>query len=150
MTWKNAVRATLCALVWGVATAGSALAQDWVSIKGNTVNMRSGPSTNDPVLWELAQGFPLQVVERQDGWVKVRDFENDEGWVSAPLVGKSRHHIVKSSSANIRSGPSTRNKIVGKASYGDVLRTIKVQGDWAEVQHGRTKGWISQSLLWGW
>ena len=58
-----------------------ALAREMVSIKGNVVNMRSGPGTTSQILWELEQGYPLQVLKRKGDWLQVRDFENDKGWV---------------------------------------------------------------------
>ena len=39
-----------------------ALAREMVSIKGNVVNMRSGPSTGARILWELERGYPLDVL----------------------------------------------------------------------------------------
>ncbi|MFN3495918.1 MAG: SH3 domain-containing protein, partial [Hydrogenophaga sp.] len=44
-----------------LATLSTAMAQSMVSVKGNTLNMRSGPSTQHDVLWELKKGYPMQV-----------------------------------------------------------------------------------------
>lgn len=129
-----------------------AWAQNMVSVSGNSVNMRSGPSTQNPVLWELKRGYPLQVIRRQGSWVEVSDFENDKGWVARSLVGNAPHHVVKSRTANIRRGPGTNHAVVGKADYGDVLRTREKRAGWVRVEHtaNGTSGWVSASLLWGW
>ena len=63
-----------------------ALARQMVSTKGTVVNMRSGPGTGSPILWELEQGYPLQVLQRKGDWLQVRDFENDKGGVSKNLL----------------------------------------------------------------
>ena len=42
-----------------------AQAAEMVSIKGSVVNMRSGPGTGSPVLWELERGYPLRVLRRK-------------------------------------------------------------------------------------
>jgi uncharacterized protein YgiM (DUF1202 family) len=41
--------------------------------------------------------------------------------------------------------------VVGSVKYGEVLRTIKRQGQWVEVRlpNGRT-GWVASNLVWGW
>jgi uncharacterized protein YgiM (DUF1202 family) len=53
--------------------------------------------------------------------------------------------------ANIRKGPSTRNRIVGSAEYGDLLRTREKRRDWVRVETADGKsGWIARRLLWGW
>ena len=128
-----------------------AMAREMVSIKGNVVNMRSGPGTGSQILWELEQGYPLQVLKRTGDWLQVRDFENDKGWVARQLTGRTPHHIVKARIANIRSGPSTRFKVVGKSERYDLLRTRGSQAGWVRVQRDDgVKGWVSKKLLWGW
>lgn len=128
-----------------------AQALEMVSIKGKVVNMRSGPGTNTDVLWELERGYPLQVLKRKGSWMQVRDFENDKGWVSSALTTRVAHHIVKARVANIRSGPSTRTRIVGKAERYDLLRTRGAKPGWVRVERkDGLKGWISKKLVWGW
>lgn len=140
--------AGLCALVF---TAGLTHAQSMVSVKGSTLNMRDGPGTNSSVLWELKRGYPLQVTKRQGSWLKVRDFEGDTGWVSRSLTGNTPHHIVKAKVANVRSGPGTQSRIVGKAEYGEVMRTREKRADWVRVERDEGPGgWIARQLLWGW
>jgi SH3-like domain-containing protein len=126
-------------------------AREMVSIARGEVNMRSGPGTRYEAQWGLSRGYPLSVVGRKGGWIKVTDFENDKGWVLRSLTNRTPHHVVKSSIANIRSTPGTRARIVGKAVYGDVLRTLERRGDWVKVRHERgTTGWIARRLVWGW
>ena len=153
MTCTHPVRAliaaaTLCTLA---LTTSLASAQTMVSVKGSTLNMREGPGTNTSVLWELKRGYPLQVTKRQGPWLQVRDFEGDSGWVARSLTGKTPHHVVKAKVANIRSGPGTQNRIVGKAEYGELLRTREKRADWVRVEREEgVGGWIAKQLLWGW
>lgn len=44
------------ALVCMALVQTPALAREMVSIKGNVVNMRSGPGTGSQILWELERG----------------------------------------------------------------------------------------------
>lgn len=153
MTRTHRFRNTLAALATGLALlAGqTASAQSMVSVKGNVLNMRSGPGTNTEVLWELRKGYPLKVVARQGNWLKVSDFENDRGWVVRSLTGRTPHHVVKSRVANIRQGPGTQHRIVGKAEYGELLRTREKRPHWVRVERDNGKtGWIAKRLLWGW
>jgi len=132
------------------ATTLPALAE-MVSIKGSVVNMRSGPGTHTDVLWQLERGYPLQVLQRKGGWLQVRDFENDKGWVARALTGQTPHHIVKAEVANIRSGPGTGYRIVGKAERYDLMRTRGARSGWVRVESGAgVSGWMSKRLLWGW
>lgn len=156
MNRTSPTRRSLMTLLLGVTLAAAvsvpAHAQSMVSIKGSTVNMRSGPSTQNPILWELKRGYPLRVLRRQGKWLEVSDFENDKGWVARSLVGNTPHHVVKSRTANIRRGPGTQHAVVGKADYGDVMRTREKRAGWVRVEHtaSGTTGWVSRRLLWGW
>lgn len=137
----------LCLLALGASVAH---AQTMVSVKGSTLNMREGPGTNRTVLWELKRGYPLLITERKGRWIKVRDFEGDTGWVVRSLTGNTPHHVVKSRVANIRSGPGTQHRIVGKAEYGELLRTRQKRADWVRVEREEgVGGWIAKKLLWG-
>lgn len=133
----------------------SASFAEMLSVNGDSVNLRSGPGTNYDVKWEYGKGFPLKVVSRKGDWVQVTDFENDTGWIYRPLLVDKGHMIVKmnkdkNSKINIRSGPGTRYKIVGKAYYGVVFETLEQRDGWAKVKHETgLVGWIKRSLIWG-
>jgi SH3-like domain-containing protein len=144
----------LLLLAWSVC--GQAAGITMVSVAGKKVNLRKGPSTKYPIIWELGKGFPLRVISSQGNWIKVSDFENDVGWIYKNLVSKKPHLIVqtnKNSRAriNIRGGPGTKYKIVGKAEYGVVFETLKRGDGWVKVRHEKgLTGWVKRSLLWGW
>jgi SH3-like domain-containing protein len=153
MIWNLPTRHTLAAMVLclsALALWGNVAAQEMVSIKGATVNMRAGPGTDSEVRWELPRGYPLQVLRRNGNWLEVRDFEDDRGWVARSLVGKAPHMVVKVSTAKIRSGPGTRYRVVGRAEYGELLRTLERRADWVRVKReAGQSGWIARRLLWG-
>ena len=133
---------------------GAVLAFEMVSVKKDNVNMRSGPSTKRKVLWKLGQGFPLKVLKRSKEWMRVQDFEGTVGWVHKSVVNRSRHMIVKvykksRKKINVRSGPSLKKKVVAKAYYGVVFKTLDQKSGWVKVSHGKIKGWVKRSLLWG-
>jgi len=131
--------------------AGLGQAREMVSIDRPQVNMRSGAGTQHDILWALAEGYPLEVTGHKGKWLKVRDFEQDTGWVYRPLVSKKPHVIVKASVANVRRTASTRSRIVGKVQYGEVLHRLERRQGWVKVERGNgVTGWIARKLLWGW
>jgi SH3-like domain-containing protein len=144
----------LLLLTWSVC--GQAAGITMVSVAGEKVNLRKGPSTQYPIIWELGKGFPLRVIGSQGNWIKVSDFENDVGWIYKNLVSKKPHLIVQTNKdsrarINIRSGPGTKYKIVGKAEYGVVFETLKRGDGWVKVRHEKgLTGWVKRNLLWGW
>ncbi len=129
----------------------AAQAREMVSVDRAEINMRAGAGTDQQALWRLDRGYPLMVTAKKGKWLKVRDFENDEGWVYGPLTSGKPHFVVNSPIANIRSGPGMRYRVVGKAEYGAVLRRLEIRAKWAKVKSGAgLTGWVSRNLLWGW
>ncbi|MDH3359324.1 MAG: SH3 domain-containing protein [Desulfobulbaceae bacterium] len=137
-------------LIFLSATTASAIRL--VSVAGENVNMHTGPGEDQAVLWVLGEGYPLQVIGSQGLWLKISDFEGDEGWVNQNLVNRVPHLIVKKRVVNIRQGPGTNYEIVGKIPYGIVVKTIeKNNNGWVKIEQedGQT-GWVLRTLLWGW
>ncbi len=151
MKFASLLKTILTSVIIAFSLLSPTLAREMVSIKGKVVNLRAKPSLSSEVLWELDKGYPLQVLKRRGNWLQVRDFENDRGWVAKSLTGRTPHYIVKSKIANIRRGPGTRHRIVGKAERYEVLRTREKKSGWVRVERSDgQKGWISNKLLWGW
>ncbi len=123
-----------------------------VSVDADMINLRSGPGAKYKVLWELGRGYPLKVIGSKGSWYRVIDFENDKGWVYKKLVSRKAHLVVKKRAINLRSGPSTRYKIVRQAKRGVVFRTMERRQGWVKVRHDEenVEGWVKRDLLWGW
>ena len=59
----------------------------FVSLKGNKVNLRRGPSKNFKIDWVYKRKhLPLMIVSEFGHWRKVTDFESYSGWIWAALA----------------------------------------------------------------
>lgn len=121
-----------------------------MSVTAAKAHVRSGPGTETySVLWEVERYHPVEVLRRQDGWVFFRDFEGDEAWIYAKLLGKVKTVITRTDMVNIRSGPGTQNAIVFKAERGVPFRVLEQKDDWIHIESGSgDKGWIHKKLVW--
>lgn len=74
-------------LLTGVLAAAPALAQaqEFLSIKGNTVNLRAGPDTNHSVVTKLSKYDIVKPLEKRDDWAKVQTAEGQSGWMLEKL-----------------------------------------------------------------
>jgi len=126
------------------------LAADYVSVKKDGVNIRSGPGTDKPVVMEVFRGFPLRVLEKKGTWLYVSDYENDKGWVSKDMTEDTKTVIVVAkTSANMRQDADGKSAKIADVEPGVVLQLLKAQGDWRQVKHsGGTTGWLHKTLLW--
>jgi len=124
-------------------------AAEYVSVKNDAVNMRSGPSTKNSVIWQVFEGFPLQVIKRDGKWAKVVDFEGDEGWIYETLITGKKSVIVNVETANMRSGPTTNDTVVATVKKGVVFTPLEMQGEWLKIRYkNEITGWMHNSLLW--
>ena len=129
--------------------ATTSFAGEYVSVKKDGVNIRSGPSTKNKVIWEVFADFPLQVLERKNKWTHVIDFEGDKGWIFESLVHDKKTVIVKVETANMRSGPSKDKPIIATVKKGVVFEPVETQGNWMKLSYKNDiTGWIHNSLLW--
>jgi SH3-like domain-containing protein len=123
-------------------------AGEFASVIKDGVNIRSGPSTKNEVLWEVFKDFPVEIIQHQGDWVQVRDFEDDKGWVYSSLLANTKTMIVKVETANMRSGPSTEDKIIATVKKGVVFTPLEQQGNWIKVRYKNDiTGWMYNTLL---
>ncbi len=142
------IRVWILSVTLSCLFAVSVGATEFVSVIKDGVNLRSGPGTDHEILFQLPAGYPLQVLERGDSWLKVRDYENDRGWIYEGLVSAAPYVIVKVNDGNIRSGPGTDHDKAGRVIRDVILRKIGQKGDWIKVSHPKLTGWIYKKLVW--
>jgi len=121
---------------------------EYVNVTKDGVNLRSGPDTKYSVIYELPKGYPLKVLARKGQWIKVSDFENDQGWIFSPLVSRNSHVIVTVKEGNVRSGAGINNEKVGEVVREVILKNLGKQGDWIHVEHPKLSGWVHRKLVW--
>jgi len=52
----------------------------------SSINMRSGPSTKDPIVADVERGVVLTKISEQGQWTQVRHSSGTTGWVYSPLL----------------------------------------------------------------
>lgn len=136
--------------VSAISLVSQAYAADYVSIKGDNVNVRTGAGTDYQVSMELFDGYPLKVIETQGDWLKIVDFENDSGWIHKSLVTDGNTVIVNGSkNVNMRAEASTNSAVIATVDRGVVLTKLETQGKWQKLKHSSGLiGWIYSPLLW--
>jgi SH3-like domain-containing protein len=140
----------LLLLAWFlILIAGGSAQAERLSVKAGVANVRSGPNTADPVIWQVEKYHPLEVLQKQGSWYLFEDFEGDRGWIHSTLLDDTRAVIVKNDKCNVRSGPGTQNDIRFTVDTGVPFRVLEEKGKWLHIIHADgDKGWIHRSLVW--
>ena len=130
-------------------SSGNAMCEERCSIKAKLANVRSSPKIDGEVLWKIEMYYPIIVVEKKEGWIKFKDFENDTGWINGTLVDKTPSVITLKDKCNVRKGPGQDQPLAFTVERGVPFKVLEKKDEWVKVQHadGDT-GWISRSLLW--
>jgi len=98
-------------------SAGQATAKR-LAVSVGKANVRSGPGTKHDILWSVGKYYPLDVLKESGNWYKVRDFEDDEGWIHGSLLKEIPSVTVKAPLVNVRKGPGTTHKVLFQAEKG--------------------------------
>ena len=151
MTSKSCQRTFLLTVdaFFVLALTAAVQAAEYVSVKKDGVNIRSGPSTKDKVVWQVFEDFPLEVIERKGKWAHVVDFEGDKGWIYETLFSNKKTVIVNVDTGNMRSGSSTNDPVIATVKKGVVFEALEMKGDWIKLRYkNELTGWMHNSLLW--
>lgn len=134
------------------------------SVTGSGVNMRSGPGKTYNVVAVLQKDNVIKILSVTGEWYKVNTSNNVTGYVSkkyitlkkdvqapAPQAVASPPSVtgtISVSDLNIRSGPSTSNKVVGKLQKGSSVKVLEKSGDWYKINtSGNVAGWVSSKYV---
>ncbi|MFW5901432.1 MAG: SH3 domain-containing protein [Thermodesulfobacteriota bacterium] len=59
---------------------------DTVIIQTGLCNIRSGPGTDEDLVFQAEKGVPFKVLQRKGKWVQIRHADGDKGWIHQKLV----------------------------------------------------------------
>ena len=122
----------------------------FVSLKGNKVNLRRGPSLNYKIDWVYKRKhLPLMIVSEFGHWRKVTDFEDYTGWIYKDLLSSSRYIIVNKNETLLRNKAHFNS--LGKAILKrEVIgKLIDCEGLWCSIRVKNLRGYVLAEHVWG-
>ena len=134
----------------------------FVSLRADTVNLRSGPGVRYPVAWVyVRRGLPVEVIAEYETWRQIRDIDGAEGWVHQSMLSARRTAIVRKRGA--AKDPRTMGLVpllktntvptetVASLEPGVVVTVQRCPADTAEcrVEIDGHQGWLTRDVLWG-
>lgn len=54
--------------------------------KKEKCNIRSGPGTDNKILFAVEKGIPFKVIKRKRNWINIQHADGDQGWIHKSLV----------------------------------------------------------------
>ena len=122
----------------------------FLSLKNNEVNLRQGPSLEYPIkLIYKKKYLPVIILDKSETWRKIRDFENNTGWIHVSQLSKKKSAINIKDNSVIHKKPTIYSKPIVKLENGRLVLINKCKIKWCKVTSGDYSGWIIKSSLWG-
>ena len=122
----------------------------FVSLKGNKVNLRRGPSLDYKIDWVYKRKhLPLMIVSEFGHWRKVTDFEGYSGWIYKDLLSGSRYIIVKKEETLLRNKASFDSLGIAILKKEVIGKLIDCEGLWCFVRIENMRGYVLAEDIWG-
>ena len=122
----------------------------FLTLRNDKVNLRQGPSFEYPIkLFYKKKFLPVLVQEKFENFRKIRDHENNTGWIHVSQLSKKKAAIVIDNEAYIFSNNSVYSKPLAISKNGKLLIIKKCKKNWCKISSKNLKGWIKKESLWG-
>ena len=127
------------------------LAEEYfLTLRNDKVNLRLGPSFEYPIkLFYKKKFLPVLVLEKFENFRKIRDHENNTGWIHISQLSKKKAAIVIDDEAYIFSSNTIYSKPLAVSKNGKLLLVKKCKKNWCKISSKNIKGWIKRESLWG-
>ena len=122
----------------------------FLTLRNDKVNLRQGPSFEYPIkLFYKKKFLPVLIQEKFENFRKIRDHENNTGWIHVSQLSKKKAAIVVDDEAYIFSSNTVYSKPLAISKNGKLLLIKKCKKDWCKISSKRFKGWVKKESLWG-
>ena len=122
----------------------------FLSLKKNEVNLRQGPSMEYPIkLIYKKKYLPVLILDKSGPFRKIKDFENNTGWIHIILLSKQKSAINVKNNSILFKKPTIYSKPIARLESGRLLLINKCNFKWCKITSGDFKGWIDKNSLWG-
>ena len=122
----------------------------FLTLRNDKVNLRLGPSFEYPIkLFYKKKFLPVLVQEKSENFRKVRDHENNTGWIHISQLSKKKAAIVIDNNSYVYSSDTIYSRPIAISEAGKLLLIKRCKKKWSKVSAGGIKGWIKKETLWG-
>ena len=122
----------------------------FLTLRNEKVNLRQGPSFDYPVkIFYKKKYLPVLVQDKSDNFIKIRDHENNSGWIHISQLSKKKAAIVIDDALILFSSSTMYSNPIAILKKGRLVKIKKCKENWCKIITGEFKGWIKKESLWG-
>jgi SH3-like domain-containing protein len=127
-------------------------AQDeyFLTLRNERVNLRQGPSFDYPIkIFYKKKYLPVIIQDKSSNFRKIRDHENNSGWIHISQLSKKRAAITVDANVMVFKKPTFFSKPQVLLDKGRLCLITKCKNDWCKIKVEKFTGWIKKESLWG-
>ena len=123
---------------------------EYRTLRNDIVNLRQGPSFEYPIkIFYKKKFLPVLILDSSDNFKKIRDHENNSGWIHISQLSKKKAAIVINDENIVFSKSSVFSTPLVVLKKGRLCKIVKCKKDWCRIKVDKYKGWIKKDSLWG-
>ena len=120
------------------------------TLRNDKVNLRQGPSFDYPVkIFYKKKFLPVLIQDSSDNFRKIRDHENNSGWIHISQLSKKKAAIVIDEDLIMFSNSTVYSNPIVILKKGRLVKINKCKDEWCKGEVGKFKGWLKKESLWG-
>ena len=122
----------------------------FLTLRYNKVHLRQGPSRDYPIkIFYKKKFLPVLIQDKSDNFRKIRDHENNTGWIHVSQLSKKKAAIVIDEELIMFKNPTIYSKPVALLKKGRLTQILKCKEIWCKAKSDKYKGWLKKDSLWG-
>ena len=120
------------------------------TLRNDKVNLRQGPSFDYPIkIFYKKKFLPVLIQDHSDNFRKIRDHENNTGWVHISQLSKKKAAIVIDDNSILFNDSTIYSNPVAILKKGRLVKINKCKDNWCKIKTDEFKGWVKKENLWG-
>ena len=122
----------------------------FLTLRNNKVNLRQGPSFDyDIKIFYTKKYLPVLVQDKSNNFRKIRDHENNSGWIHVSQLSKKKSGIVVDNNLIVFNSPTIYSKPLVILEKGKLCIVKKCKSNWCKIKVKNYSGWVKKESLWG-
>ena len=121
----------------------------FLTLRNDKVNLRQGPSFDYPIkIFYKKKYLPVIVQDKSGNFRKIRDHENNTGWIHVSQLSKKKAGITIIDNVLVFKNSTVFSKPIVVIEKGKLCLIIKCVNEWCKIKVNNYVGWIKSSSLW--
>ena len=123
---------------------------NFLTLRYDRVNLRQGPAKDYPIkIFYIKKFLPVQIIDKSDNFRKIKDHENNSGWIHVSQLSKKKAAIVTGGDLIMFKSNTIYSNPIVILKEGRLIKIDKCKLLWCRVRSGDFKGWVKNDNLWG-